>query len=261
MNDEKYLYLVMHPNHALIASQLDPERFARHYTQGSTRYFEGRLIFLEVDPTFRHPFFKIDQAFAELKPHEDGRPKATKFISSYRTFEHMDFNAFGKLYYCNSLGDFVRLESAEYKPDKCDDEMRIVLEINPIKMMVLTRYNFMEYAKFITDPNVAKGAPVMFYSQLDVNIDDFLREYQDNPFIRCFVPGIHPARLREAILEVRAMPGKNTKGLSLDCPIDRISYKLLHHGFMLASAKQTRFYPLLSQEDVERQYYKFWKTM
>ena len=25
MNDDKHLYLVMHPNHALIASQLEPE--------------------------------------------------------------------------------------------------------------------------------------------------------------------------------------------------------------------------------------------
>lgn len=261
MNETNHLYLVMHPNHALIASQLDPERFAKHYTQGSTRYFEGRLIFVEIDPTFRHPYFKIDHAFADLKPHDDGRPKATKFISSYRTFEHMDFAAFGKLYYCNSLGDYVELESAAYDPKMRGDEMRIVLEINPIKMMVLTKYNFTEYAKYITDPDMPKGAPVMFYSQLEFTVEEFLKEFQDNPFIRCFVPGIHPARLREAIFEVRAKPGKNTKGLSLDCPVDRISYKYLRHGFMFASAKQTRFYPLMSLEDVERKYYKFWKNM
>jgi len=261
MSDDKHLYLVMHPNHALIASQLDPERFARHYTQGSTRYFEGRLIFVEIDPKFRDPYFHIDQAFSELKPHEDGRPKATKFISSYRTLEHMDFNVLQKLYYCNSLGDFVALESKDYDPKMRGDDMRILLEINPIKMMVLTRFNFIEYAKFITDPDMPKGAPVMFYAQLEFNVDDFLKEFQDNPFIRSFVPGIHPARLREAILEVRSHPGKNNKGLSLDCPIDRISYKYLRHGFMFASARQTRFYPLQSLEDVERTYYKFWKNM
>ncbi|TFG84396.1 MAG: hypothetical protein E4H20_03300 [Spirochaetales bacterium] len=261
MNDDKHLYLVVHPNHALIASQLEPEPFAKHYTQGSTRYFEGRLIFVELDPAFRHPYFKIDAALEDLKPHEDGRLKATKFISNYRTLEHVSFDALGDLYYCNSLGDFVKLPSADYDPTLRGDEMRIVLEINPIKMMVLTKYNFLEYALYITDPAVPKGAPVMFYAQLEFNVDDFLKEFQDNPFIRCFVPGIHPARLREAILEVRARPGKNTKGLSLDCPVDRISYKFLRHGFMFASANQTKFYPLLSLEDVERQYYKFWKNM
>jgi hypothetical protein len=54
------------------------------------------LIFVEVDPAYRHPYFHIDHAFDDLKPHEDGRPKATKFISSYRTLEHVDYDATGK---------------------------------------------------------------------------------------------------------------------------------------------------------------------
>jgi hypothetical protein len=261
MNEDKHLYMVVHPNHALIASQLDPERFAKHYTQGSTRYFEGRLIFVELDPDFRNPYFHIDKAYEELKAHEDGRPKATKFISSYRTMEHVDFSALGDLYYCNSLGDYVNLKAADYDPKMRGDEMRIILEINPIKMMVLTKYNFLQYADYITDPDMPKGAPKMFYAQLEFNVDDFLKEFQENPFIRCFVPGIHPARLREAILEVRSKPGKNVKGLSLDCPVDRISYKFLRHGFMFASHGSSKFYPLLSIEDVERNYYKFWKNM
>jgi len=96
MSDPRHLYLILHPNHSLIASQLEPEQFLRHYVQGSTRYFEGRLIFAEVDPDFRHEYFDIDKAYAELIPHEDGRPKATKFIKSYRTLEHMDFFCAGQ---------------------------------------------------------------------------------------------------------------------------------------------------------------------
>ncbi|GAB1432878.1 hypothetical protein MASR2M29_15030 [Spirochaetota bacterium] len=259
--DNKRLYLVLYPNHALIASQLKPEQFAKHYTQGSTRFFEGRFIFVEIDPDFRHPYFKIDQAYGELKPHEDGRPKATKYISSYRTLEHMDFNKMKKLYLSNSFGDFVALEPSDNGSIGKGDEMRILLEINPIKMMVLTKNNFTEYAKYITNPDMPKGAPVMFYGQLDFNADEFVNEFEANPFIRSFVPGIHPARLRDAIVEVKTKPGKNTKGLSLDCPLDKISYKSLKHGFMFASANQTRYYPLLPLEEVERQYYKFWKNM
>ncbi|HWP68102.1 MAG TPA: hypothetical protein VN437_02290, partial [Rectinemataceae bacterium] len=65
MSGAKHLYLVLQPNHSLIASQLEPEHFIRHYVQGSTRYFEGRLIFAEVDPDYRHPYFDIDAAYAE----------------------------------------------------------------------------------------------------------------------------------------------------------------------------------------------------
>ncbi|HRY72386.1 MAG TPA: hypothetical protein P5165_04095 [Spirochaetia bacterium] len=261
MQSGKHLYLILHPNHSLIASQLPPAEFIKHYVQGSTRYFEGRLIFAELDPGFRDPYFDIDGAYADLVPHEDGRPKATKFIQSYRVLEHVDFDALGKLYVCNSVGDFVALDPADYDPKARGDEMRIILEINPVKFIVLTKYNFIEFSKFITDPHNSKGAPKMFYAQLEFSVEDFMREFEENPFIRCYVPGIHPARLRNGILEVRNTPGKSVKGISLDCPIDKISYKLLRHGFMFASQGKNKFYPLLPLEDVERNFYKFWKSM
>ncbi|MBP8990430.1 MAG: hypothetical protein KBG82_00420 [Spirochaetes bacterium] len=254
------LYMVLHPNQALIASQLDPEHFAKHYMSGSTRYFEGRLIFVEIDPKFRHPFFKIDEAMKELVPHEDGRPKATKFISCYRVLEHVDFDYLMNLYYSNSLGDCVELVARGDHPSLRGDEMRIILEINPIKMMVLTRLNFLEYAKYITNPDMPKGASKMFYGQLEFNVEEFLKEFEENPFIQSVVPGIHPARLREAILEVKNNPGKRTKGLYLDCPIDKISYSKLRHGFIFASNDKIKFYPLLPMEEVEKKYYKFWKN-
>ncbi|HCO48729.1 MAG TPA: hypothetical protein DIT55_04650 [Spirochaetaceae bacterium] len=261
MSNEKHLYLILHPNHSLIASQLEPEYFIRHYVQGSTRYFEGRLIFAEIDPDFRNGYFDIDGAYAELIPHEDGRPKATKFIKSYRALEHMDFDALGKLYLCNSLGDYVELESAEYDPNGDAEEFRIMLEINPVKFIVLTKYDFREFGRFITDPHNSKGAPKMFFSQLEFATDEFLREFEENPLIRCYVPGIHPARLRNAIEEVRGTPGKFVKGLSLDCPVDRISYKLLRDGFMFAGEGKCKYYPLLRLDDVERRFYRYWKSM
>ena len=261
MSDGKHLYLILHPNHSLIASQLEPDHFIRHYVQGSTRYFEGRLIFAEVDPDFRHEYFDIDGAYAELIPHDDGSPKATKFIKSYRVLEHIDFAALGKLYLCNSVGDFVELESAEYNPEADSEEFRIMLEINPVKFIVLTKYDFREFGRFITDPHNSKGAPKMFFSQLEFATEEFLRDYEENPLIRCYVPGIHPARLRNAIEEVRKTPGKFVKGLSLDCPIDKISYKLLRDGFMFAGEGAFKYYPLLSLDDVERKFYRYWKSM
>ena len=261
MDYGKHLYMIMHPNHSLIASQLAPEDFIKHYVEGSARYFEGRLVFVEIDPDFRSPYFDIDGAYAGLLPHEDGRPKATKFIMSYRVLENIDFGALGTLYVCNSSGDYVALESADYDPKTRGDEMRIILEINPVKFIVLTKYNFLDFSAYITDPHNAKGAPKMLYTQLEFSVDDFMREFEENPFIRSYVPGIHPARLRNAILEVRNTPGKNVKGISLDCPFDRFSYKLLRHGFIFASQGQNKFYPLLPLEEVERKYYKFWKSM
>ena len=64
MDSGRHLYLILHPNHSLIASALPPDLFVKHYVQGSSRYFEGRLIFAELAGGWRHPFFDIDGAFA-----------------------------------------------------------------------------------------------------------------------------------------------------------------------------------------------------
>jgi len=261
MTYEKHLYLILHPNHSLIASQLSPGDFIKHYVMGSSRHFEGKLIFAELDPDFRDGYFDIEGAYDELVPHEDGRPKATKFIKSYRVLENVDFDALGKLYICNASGDYVALDATPADPKPRSDEMGIILEINPVKFIVLTKYNFLEFSRFITDPANAKGAPKVFYADLEFDVDEFMGEFDANPFVRTFVPGIEPARLRSAILEVRNTPGKKVKGISLDCPIDRISYKNLRHGFMFASQGKNKYYPLLPLEEVERKFYRFWKSM
>jgi len=261
MSTDKHLYLVLHPNHSLIASQLEPEQFVRHYVQGSSRYFEGRLIFAEVDPSFRNPYFDIEGAFRELVPHSDGSPKATKFIKSYRVLENIDLDAMGLLYFCNPSGEFLSMKASADLPTPGGEEYAIIVEINPVRFMVLTRYDMVRFSDFITDPKNSKGAPTMFFTQLEFPVDNFVAEFDANPFLSSFVPGIHPARLHDAAMELKRTPGKQVKGISLACPIDKISYKMLSQGFMFATQGKTKFYPLLNAEEVERTNYRFWKTM
>ncbi|MEW6550481.1 MAG: hypothetical protein AB1407_13560 [Spirochaetota bacterium] len=260
MPDERHLYLILHPNHSLIASALEPESFIKHYIQGSSRYFEGRLIFAELDPSWRHPYFDIDEAYKGLVPHPDGSPKATKFIKSYRVLEHIDLSSLGALHFCNPTGESVELNPQAAIPEE-RDEMKIIVEINPVRFMVLTRYDMERFSHFITDPHNSKGAPAMFFAQLEFSIEDFMREFEANPFVSSFLPGIHPARLHEAVLEIRRTPGKYVKGISLDCPIEKLSYKMLKNGFMFARQGQMRYYPLAGVDEIERTHYKFWRTM
>ena len=260
MSDRR-LYLVLYPNSSLVASQLEPIQFAQHYAQGSTRSSGGNFLFIEVDPDFRNDYFKIDIAYKDLKPHEDGRPKATKFISNYRTLEHIDFDALHTMFYCNLFGDYVELKPSEYSSAKRGDEMRVFIDINPTRMVALSRYNFADYGKFVTNPDSLISAPVRLYTQIDFNIEDFMTQFDANPFMAFSIPGVHPSRLRDAVTEVRKTPSKDNKGLSLNCPFGEISYKHLRRGFMFASKEKIKFYPLIPLSIVERDFFKFWKTM
>jgi hypothetical protein len=75
------------------------------------------------------------------------------------------------------------------------------------------------------------------------------------------IPGLHPSKLRDAIVEMRTQKDKPTKGLRLDSSFDTIPYKLIRHGFMFASQEATKFFPMLSREEIERTNYRFWRAM
>lgn len=256
-----HLYLICHPNPALVCSQIEPEDFAKHYASGSTRYYNGKILFAEMDINFRNPFLRIEEGLKELKPHEDGKPKSTKFIATYRVLEHIDFDLIKKLYLTNPDGSCYGIESAPYNQLHKPDFLRIFAEITPLRVLALSRYNFSEYGKWITSPDNPKGAPKVLYTQFDLNIAEFLQDFEENSLMPPPLPSIHPSKLRDAIFELDNSPQKSTKGLSLDINFNSKSYKLIRHGFMFSSQEKEKFFPMPPSEKIERDNYRFWKNM
>lgn len=260
-NYDSHLYQILSPNPALVASQLSPDLFAKHYTSGSTRFYAGKVVFAEIDLQFRHPFFNIDEGLAALIPHEDGSPKATRFISSYRVLEHIDFDAILKLYLATPQGFTIGLESAPYEKTHQKGYLRIFAEITPLRMLVLSNSNFVEFGQQITSPNYAKGAPKLFYTQIELDIDEFLRDFEQRPTMHPPIPGLHPAILRDAILGMRFFPEKPRKGLSLASMFDNITYRSVRHGFMFASQQGTKFFPMPSEQEIKAVNSRFYRNM
>ena len=258
---ENYLYMICHPNQALVASQYAPEDFAKHYSAGSTRYYDGKVLFAELDINFRNPYFDIERGLNGLVPHENGRPKATKFIKTYRVLEHVDFNSIKRMYMSNSDGTCYGLDSAPYDKTHKPDLLRIFAEITPLKMLVLSSYDFSQYGKWITAPDNPKGAPKVLYTQFELNIADFLADFEANPLMPPPLPSIHPSRLRDGISELQTESEKKVKGLSLDISFNRKSYRLVRHGFMFASQDQELFFPVPELSRIEKENYKFSRSM
>jgi len=261
MSIQNHLYMILFPNTALVGSQLPPQEFGKHFISGSSKYYAGKLIFAEIDVAFRHPYFKIDDMLADLKPHEDSRPKSTKYVSTYRVLEHVDFDAIRNLYITTPEGYTLELVPGPYEATHQSGFIRIFGEITPVSMMVLSDYNFLEFSKHITNPDSFVGAPQMFYTQIDLEIDEFLKGIEANPLMQPPIPDVHPAVLQKSILEMRKFKDKHTKGLSLSNPLGKISFKNLRHGFMFASQTQNKFYPLPTLAEIEKANYNFWKYM
>ena len=163
------LYQILYPDQGLVASQLTPEEFARHYLIGSVRHYSGKLVFAEIDPSFRHPYFNIEEILTHMVPHEDGSPKRTKFICSYRVMEHMDFNAIQKLYLTTSEAHVLELVPGKYDKAHQPGFLRTYAEIAPLSMLVMSPMNFPDFGRFITEPGNGKGCPKLFYTQIDLD--------------------------------------------------------------------------------------------
>ncbi|MCG8480432.1 MAG: hypothetical protein MI724_15170 [Spirochaetales bacterium] len=258
---ETRLYAIMHPSPALIASQLEPDLFARHYLAGSIRHYSGKVIFAELDSDFNHAYFHIDEFLKDVVPHEDGRPKATKFISVYRVLEHLDFSRIKKLYLTTPEAATLALEASEEVQTRQPGLLRIFAEINPVRMLVLTPMNFLEFGDLVTNPSVLRNVPALFYTQLEFDADAFLTDFELNPMLPPPVPKVHPSKLRDAIGELSSSLRKKTKGLLLDSSFDTIPYRMVRHGFMFARHGEYRFFRMPPHRDIEKTNYKFWKAM
>jgi len=261
MTYANHLYAILFPSTALVGSQLGPEEFGKHFISGSSKYYSGKLIFVEVAPTYRNPFLKIEEMLKTLVPHEDGRPRATKYVSTYRVLEHLDYDALLDLYITTPEGYTLGLQSGAQDPERQPGLIRVYAEINPVSMMLLSDLSFSEFGKFITAPDSRVGAPVMFFTQVEMDPDEFLKEFESNPLMSSPIPDIHPSVLKKSILELRELKDKHTKGLSPASPLGKIGFKHLRHGFLFASQHKTKFYPMPDAKTIEEKNFRFWKYM
>jgi hypothetical protein len=261
MRYETRLYQILYPNQALVASQLDPEAFARHYLIGSIRHYTGKLVFADIDPEFRHPYFDIEASLKHVVPHEDGSPKSTRFISSYRVMEHMAFDAVRRVYLSTPEAHVLELMPQPYDKVHQPGFLRTFAEIAPLSMLVMSPLDMLEFGRYITRTDNSKGCPKLFYTQIELNIDEFLANFERNPFMQAPFAFLHPSKLRDAILHMRAEPNKATKGLALACPLDQIPYKSVRHGFMFASQDECKFFPMAKLSEIEATNFRFWKDM
>ena len=259
--DAKYLYSIMYPNYGLVASMLPPAEFGKHYTIGSSRYFQGQVIFAEIDINFRQEYFPIDRYLADVKPKPDGSPKRTKFIKTYRVLEHLELSAFKSLYITSVTGKVLELEKKTYNRVHKPGLIRTFQEICPFSFIALTYMTPPEFGRWVTDPDQPKGAPKVMFTQIELNIEKFLKELDENPFMTSPIPNVHPHKLRDQILELRANPHKKVKGISLDSALGKLSFFKLRTGFWISFQEELLYYPIPDREKLEKDHYAWYRSL
>ncbi len=255
----KHLYMIVFPINALVASQLEPDKFAEHYIIGSAKHYSGKVIFAEIDINYRNDYFQIDEHLKVTVPHEDGSPKKTKFICSYNVLEHVELDAIKTLFLCTANGKVLPIQPAEYTAVNEPGLIRIYQEICPLENLVASALDQRYFGKFITTQTRSKGAPKMVFTQIEFNIEQFFEMNKDKEIFHAELYGINPYRLYDCIMEIKGKPEKLNKTISLGSLLRDISYKFLRHGFWFAEGEKLKFFPMPSLNDLENKYYHWWK--
>lgn len=259
MKYQKHLYMIVYPINALVASQLDPEDFGLHYSVGSSKHYRGKVIFTEIDINFRNPYFEIERYLSLTVPHDDGRPKRTKFISSYGVLEHIDLKAIMNLYLVTSNGKVLELKKGDYTAINAPGMIRIYQEICPLETLVASKLDQREFGTFITTISKSKGAPKILFTQVDFNIDEFYEMNKGKEMISSRLPEVNGFRLKECLEELKRSQEKKTKTISLGSLLREVPFSYIRHGFWFEDGSDLLFFPIPSEEDMESKYFGWWK--
>lgn len=256
---DKHLYMIVFPINALVASQLDPEQFAEHYTIGSSKHYEGKVIFAEVSSDFRDPYFEIDKYLALTVPHANGEPKKTKFISSYAVLEHVKLKALKSLYLVTTNGKALELKAKPYTAVNEPGLVRIYQEIAPVTSLVASTLDQRAFGKYLTTETKTKGAPKVCFTQYEFEVPLFMSKNENREIMQSPIPDTNPARLYEYLTELQGKSEKKTKTISLNSTLVAASYRLIRHGFFFAAPDELLFYPMPTIAELERDHHDWWR--
>ena len=248
-----HLYLSLMPE-ALIASMLNPEEFGVYYAVGSHRKLHGQAIFLELDPEYRHEFFRIDDGIDRCVLHEDGTPKKSVYISTYRVLEHVPMSAILKLYLVTSYGETLGLDRSNDFPEN-DQEFHMYQEIAPVKPLVVSTLGPVQFYEFITqDPKSLIHLPAIAFVELRLGAlarDPEFGEVGELPYE--FVP-----HLRECLVELRDKT-IHSKMVDRVHPVE-FPYRMIQSGLFVGNQSELAYFPLPSRDELRDKYYRWWRS-
>ncbi|MCA9969395.1 MAG: hypothetical protein KC425_04220 [Anaerolineales bacterium] len=248
-----HLYLSLMPE-ALIASMLSPDEFGTYYAVGETKKQRGQAIFIELDPNFRHEYFRIDEGIARCVPHADGSPKKSVYIATYRVLEHVPLSVMGKLYLVSSYGETLALDRSEAYPEPRSG-VHMYQELTPVHPLVVTTFGPVEFYEFIIrDPESMIHLPAIAFVELQLGelaTDPEHGAVRDLPYSY-----IH--HLREVLIDLKYKE-VHTKIVNRVESV-QFPYRMIQSGLFIGRPEALAYYPLPSRDELRSQYYRWWRS-
>lgn len=249
----KHLYMSLFPE-ALIASMLSPDEFGTYYAVGSHKKTRGQAMFVELDPDFRNDFFQIEKGYSLCVPHEDGRPKKSVYISTYRVLEHVPLSAMRRLYLVTAYGEVLGLDPTTELPVG-KDGYHMYQEIAPVQPLIVSTNGPKAFHEMLNKkPDSLIHLPAIVFVELQ------LGELSQNPEYGQVndLPYPYINHLRECLMELETKR-LHTKMVNRVQPVE-FPYRTIKSGLYIGNTEGLLFFPMPSREDLRGKYYPWWRS-
>ncbi len=247
-----HYYMLCYRFEALVASQLPPEDFGAYLAVGTKKNTHGNMLFFEVDPALRSTYFRLEDVPNTCVPHQDGSPKRSKYISTYRVLEHLDADVLGKLYLTTADGRVLGLDASTYIETHNGSGPNLFQELCPVSTMVVSTLTPLAFNAYMTDPKNQVGVPRLIFA-------DLLVERTASGHLAGSLPYDHPDHIMECIRGLEADPLKPTKNVTR-APHLHGFFRTIRRGFFLGDQGGIKFYKFPSKEELDVKYHQWWHS-
>lgn len=248
-----HLYVSLLPE-ALIASMISPEEFGRYYAVGTHSKLHGQAIFLELDPSFRDDFFRIEDGIDRCVPHIDGEDKKSVYISTYRVLEHVPLNAVQKLFLVTAYGETIGLDRSDDLPED-DGDLHLYQEIAPVQPLVVSTLGPVAFYEFITQDSTSMiHLPAIAFA--DLRLGSLARDPEFGDVGE--LPYDYIPHLRECLVELQVKT-IDSKMVDRVHPVE-FPYRMIKSGLFIGNRDELAYYPLPTRDQLRDKYYRWWRS-
>jgi hypothetical protein len=250
---QNHLYLSLIPE-ALILSQLPPDKFGAYIATGSKRQIEGPAVFFEVDQSADLSAFRMDEAQARCKPHQDGSARRSIYVSIYHVLPQVPLAALTRAYLTTPAGLTLALDSAELPPSS-EDKYFLYQELGPVYPRAASRLDPQAFCQLVASPDKMISLPRLAFIDLKLG----LLGHDPKAKLEGNLPYQNLDHLRECLLFLNASPSHKTKIVNRGLRPD-ILFSMIRSGLFIGDASELRFFPMPSEETLERNHHLWWHS-
>ena len=246
-----HYYLMVSPTEALIASMLDSNHFSSYMSIGPQKTAAEQLIFIELTGEFGGDF-DWDYARRACKPHPDGTPKNSVYLSVYRVLERVPLSYLGPLSLVTRDGRSLQIEQRSYHPPQVWPGYALYKELCPVTPLVASTLPAEPFSRYLLDTTNHISVPAIVFA--DVDLGDLNHTDQG--------PGTGEDRkhIQMCFDEIRSQPGKRSKTIDRSSNI-RFTYHNIGQGIFIARHKDGLvFYPMPTREEIREHHFEWGRS-